>query len=218
MPEVSHVRPVKGLPLATRRDREKGAIIMVAVAFLTIVMTLVTALLYFAMAGSTSVRSYRQERVRRYAADGALNAAVQRLKVTPTLGTTAGSCLTFTITEDLAGGEVYPMVAAGSSLTVDCAPTVPGAPLIDGDQGQAPRDVLLTVTCTFNPASVGPDQPLSCGSGGSTMVLGRARVRFEIDYGIVASVANGNCNDPANCTAATNRAVVPKIISWSTKG
>lgn len=191
---------------------------MLAIVFLTIILSLITALLMFAFASSQNVRTYRQERIRRYAADGAMSAAVQRLRVTPTLGTTSSTCLRFPITDTIAGGPSNTSITAGSVLLVTCDP-VAGTPTVDVDGGQAPRDVIITVRCFYNPSTTnGPNKRLSCGDSGTAMVLGTARVRFEIDYGITptSTVSASNCADP-DCTVANNRAVVPKIVTWSTK-
>ncbi len=200
------------------RHGERGAILILAIAFLTVILTLAVSLLTLAYTGSTSLRNFRIERARRYAADGALQSAVQMVKKDPTLGQTTGSptCqMTFPIVEDTSAGALS-VVSAGSYVTVSCAATtgvVSGG--VDVDQGQRARDVTFTVTCQGTPPA--RNQKLVCGGSGPTTVLARARVRYEIDYGLVPTGAT--CAPSAtDCVAHNARAVVPKVLTWSLKG
>ena len=74
----------------------------------------------------------------------------------------------------------------GSRLLVTCEET-PGTPAssggLDGNGRQLYRDVTFTVTCDFDPLNP-PEDALDCTPGNpSTMVLGTARVRYEVDPG-----------------------------------
>lgn len=226
--------------LSARLHRdESGAIIILALAFLTVVLVLAVALIGLSHTTSASGRTYRLERSRRYAADSALQIAVQHVAKTPTLGVSASppACGTsYTVQEDTAGGAVIRVFATGSVLQVACGATPgvtdSGARELDlrGEPtgGQGPRDVTFTVTCTYN--TIPQNGTLRCGTGSNTMVLARARVRYDVDYGIVPT--RPNCgpyddsypqpvdpNGPGNlCSASSVRAVVPKIVYWSVKG
>lgn len=222
-------------------DDQSGAIIILALAFLTVMLALSWSLIELSYAGSSSLRSYRLERTRRYAADSALQAAIQMVKLNPALGVSGSSTpcgMSYAIQEDTAGGVRLRAFTPGSVLAVTCSPT-PGVSnsgvreldeRLEPTGGQMARDITFTVTCRYSPSS-DPKATLTCGSGGDTQTLGRARVRFDIDYGIVPT--RPNCgpynpnveppvdpNDPIQnpCTASSIRAVVPKIVYWSLKG
>jgi len=206
------------LQRAGERNPESGAVIILALAFLTIILTLTVALFGLANAGAASLRHFRFERVRRYNADAALQATVQWLKDTPTMGVTGGpTCGMNYAMQESTGGFAQPVLATGSYLTVSCAATSGvtsgGA---DGDGGQAGRDVTIEVRCN-SAAPPGPHGNLVCNTGAKSTVLARARVRFDIDYGITPTAPN--CGPTvALCSASTVRAVVPKVVYWSIKG
>lgn len=217
---LSHVvLPTKRLQRAGARHPESGAVIILALAFLTIILTLTVALFGLANAGAASLRHFRLERTRRYNADAALQATVQRVKDTPTLGVTSGANCnwSFPMQEDIAGGLAQRVITPGSTLTVTCAATAgvtSGGADVDG--GQALRDVTIEVACN-NTAAPAAHASLTCGAGGNSTVIARARVRFEVDYGIVPAAPD--CGPTvALCSASTVRAVVPKVVYWSIKG
>jgi hypothetical protein len=214
-----HLATTRRMAREHARRGELGAILILALVFVTVVLTLAVSLLTLAYTGSTSLRAFRIERTRRYAADGALQSAVQYVKQDPTLGQTTGSgtcSLTYPIVQGSGAGEPA-LVAASSTLTVTCEAT-PGTTSggVDVDGGQRIRDVTFTVTCRGDPPGV--KGVLSCDSSSSTTtVLGRARVRYEIDYELVPS---GSTCAPSvtECSAHNARAVVPKVVTWSLKG
>ena len=192
-------------PAAGRSHSERGAIILLALAFLTVIGALAVSLLSFAYAGSSALTSYRVERTRRYTADSALQTAVQRVKTETTLGisSTAASpeiCARYDIPQDISEGNITDVVGTDAFVTVECYAT-PGVPadFFDLDGGQAPRDVTFRVLCRA-PGSIVVDRQLVCGASGDAVEIGTARVRFENDYSLVP---------------ITERAVVPKVVSWS---
>jgi hypothetical protein len=175
---------------------------LLALAFIVVIGTLATGLLLFAYTTTRATNSYRIERVRRYSADGALQVAVQRLKMTPSYvpPATATACATYGIVEDPSAATQAPVVATGAGMTVTCEASPASDKFsYDLDGGQKPRDFTLVVRCnTSGPIVV--NKKLQCGTGtGTSTEVGRARVRFEIDY-----------SQPLDA-----RAVVPKVLSWS---
>ena len=74
------------------RNDQSGAIIILALAFLTVILALAVGIIGLAQTGSSSLRAYRLERHRRYAADSALQSAVQYVRQNPGLGVST-SCL-----------------------------------------------------------------------------------------------------------------------------
>lgn len=221
------------------RNDQSGAIIILALAFLTVILALAVGLLGMAHTGSASLRAYRLERHRRYAADAALQSAAQYVRQDPSLGVSASppACaMNYTVQEDTASGGALQVFTVGSVLNVSCGATPgvtdSGARELDlrGEPtgGQGPRDVTFVVSCTYN--TIPAKGTLACGSGSNTLVLGRARVRYDIDFGITPT--RPNCgpyddsyvppvdpNGPGNlCTASSVRAVVPKIVFWNIKG
>lgn len=247
---TSHVLTTAHLAHRRNRSGESGAVILLALAFLTVVLTLVVALFGLSHTGSASLRHFRFERVRRYNADAALQAAVQYVKQNPRVGEGTGTgaltqCLTYDMQEDVSGntgaGEIQSVLTPGSTLRVYCGATngvssgITGYPSsgFDTDQGQPPRDVTIEVRCTGNPPT--PRGRLTCGSTGSTTtVLARARVRFDVDWGITPTapdcgpidlnplLPDGVTPNPHflvnDCYASTARAVVPKVVYWSIRG
>lgn len=192
------------------RRTERGAAMILALAFIIVIGVLAAALIGFAFTASANTRVYREQRVVRYNAESAINLTIVQLEMEPPLGTAPNDCdLDFDMNEELGNGEQQ-ILATGSVLTVECSPISTGsyAPVVpsggvDSDGGQAPRVVLITVHC------IGPGAPpdnrsvLACtGSGASDRVVAEARVRFEIDY----TAADQN-----------ERAVVPKILTFDSQ-
>ena len=178
----------------THADRgESGASLVLALAFLVVILVVCASLFQLAFAGTKSLRVYQEERTLRYGADAALEVGIQNVKATSTLGVSNGNGCSWNvpITE---GGT--PVIAANSYLVVTCTATTDSSGT-DTDGGQKARDVSFTVTCRSN----GPgtdDVPLVCGTGGTDRVVATARVRYEIDY---------------SAPTAT-RSIVPKVLSW----
>jgi hypothetical protein len=188
-----------------RANDESGAIIVLALAFLTVIGVLTVALITFARVGAVSTTSYRIERTRRYAADSALQSTVQRLAMNPstTYSSTWTNCGRNTIQEFTGGGNIAPVVATGANVTVQCRNTPNSSSSgIDTDGGQAPRDIEMQVLCTYG-ASMVVNKQLTCGNASTnTLVIGRARVRFENNYDTALYASNA-------------RSVIPKILVWS---
>ena len=185
---------------------ERGAVLVLALVFLTVIGTLTAFLISYAFTGTKSLAAYRIERTRRYAADSALHVAVKRLSTETgaSLGnsSTPEKCAQYLIPEYTSPGNVQPVVGTGAYVTVWCSLT-PNAvtDAIDVDGGQAARDVTMEVRCNTSGTAIVVGGKLACGSGSNTTVIGRARVRFEIDYNL------------GSARLAT-RAVVPKTMSW----
>lgn len=215
---INHLSTTRRLAQVQARHGERGAILILAIAFVTVILTLAVSLLTLAYTGSSSLRAFRIERAQRNAADAAMQSAVHMVRKDPTLGQTTGSptcSMTYPMVETTSGGELS-VVAAGSFVTVTCEATAGSTSGgVDVDFGQRTRDVTFTVTCLGSPP--GPRQKLSCGSSGATQVLARARVRYEIDYSLVPSGATC-APSTTDCIAHNARAVVPKVLTWSLKG
>ena len=201
---AAHPRP-SGLTktVVAARQGESGAVLILALVFITVIGTMAVGLLSFAFAGSRALSAYRLERTRRYAADSALQVAVHRLSqpANAALGVspTPVQCARFPIPQDVTAGNLEDVVTANAYVTVWCS-TTPNVPVdvIDLDGGQAPRDITMEVRCNTASGSTVTGTKLACGSGANATVIGKARVRFENDYA-----------QPANA-----RALVPKILSW----
>lgn len=201
-----------------RLQGESGAILLLALAFVTLVMVLVVALLGLAKTENAALRNYRAERVRRYNVDSAMEEMIQMLKDNPDLGTSSSTsqCRVEHPASDALGSGVF----AVNSLTVpyivaDCAATslsgvTSGA--IESDGGQGARDVTIEISCYYDSAAP-PDGLVNCGTGTQKKLIGRARVRFDIDYSVVPTAPN--CNVADGCTASTVRATIPKVLTWS---
>ena len=210
------------------RDDQSGAIIILALAFVTVVLALAVGLLSLAYTGSSTLRAYRPQQ-------------------NPLIGVSGASppaCgMNYLVQEDTASGGAIQVFTPGSVLNVTCGATPgqdsgvreTGDPRTAPNGGQGPRDVTFTVSCSYN--TIPARGTLTCASGGAnTLLLGRARVRYDIDYGIDPKVPVGgglqcgpfddavdpaptNPDGPGNlCTASWVRAVVPKIVYWSIKG
>lgn len=189
-----------------RVDDERGAIIVLALAFLSVIGVLTVALITFARVGAVSTTSYRIERTRRYAADSGLQSTVQRLAMNPSTAYTSTwtNCGRNTIQEFTGAGNIAPVVATGANVVVQCRNTPNSSSSgIDTDGGQAPRDIELQVLCSYATTMV-VDKRLTCGIGAATntIVIGRARVRFDNNYDTALYASNA-------------RAVIPKILVWS---
>lgn len=189
------------------RRGESGAVLILALVFLTVIGLLTGVLLGYAYTGTKSLAAYRLERTRRYAADSAMQSTVFRLsqKANATEGTGASmaQCGRLGISQfGTNGGGAVDVVVPNSYVTVWCQAT-PGAQIdvVDLDGGQAPRDITMEVRCNY-PTAMVVDKKLDCTGGSGSTVIGRARVRFENDY------------DNAAGYDINKRAVVPKILSW----
>lgn len=224
---------------ARLREDQSGAVIILALAFLTVILALAVGIIGLSWTGSSSLRAYRLERHRRYAADAALQSALHYVRANPGLGVSASppACaMNYAVQQDVAPGGAMAVFTPGSVLNVTCKATPgvtdSGARELDlrGEPtgGQGPRDVTFEVSCAYSTMSA--TGPLSCGSGGNTVILGRSRVRYDIDFSIVPTkpdcgpyddsyVPPVDPNGPGNlCSASSVRAVVPKIMLWSLKG
>ncbi len=194
----------------TSLRREDGVSVIFTLVFLVVVFTLITAVLAYARSTALTVTTYQRDRALRYAADAALETAVQMVKEKPDLGVSAHPATPTTpeivppacgmvllLAEHDPGG----IFAPNARLDVTCAFTpgqVSGG--FDADGGQALRDVTFTVECRLPSSSSITDLPLQCGSANPKIVhLAEARVRFDLDYGYV---------DPLT------RARVPQIVTW----
>ncbi|MGN6693259.1 MAG: hypothetical protein ACTHN0_03705 [Aquihabitans sp.] len=205
-----HGRPTRAqrASIAAARRGESGAVLFLALVFLTVIGLLTAALLSYAYTGTKTLTAYRLERTRRYAADSALVSTVFRLsqKTYALEGTNASmtQCGRIPISQYApAGGGTVDVVVSGSYVTVWCQAT-PDVPTdnFDTDGGQAPRDITMEVRCNYSTSMVVSNRKLNCGAGSGSTVIGRARVRFEVDY------------DNASGVDKTKRAVVPKVLSW----
>lgn len=207
----------------TRVDRQDGAVMVIALAFLTVVGLLAVVVLSMAWTGSNTLAVYRQDRVLRYNAEAALQTTVLRLATNPLMGTVDRPDLTtdtrdcpmdFALQQDPGGtAPIPPTFTSGSFLKVTCAPTSAanatgpwGGSGASGyydtvSQTQSPRDVTITITCTSPPSTKAKD-PVTCGSAGTSQVIAKARVRFEIDYSL---------------TDKQRWAVVPKVVTWDVR-
>ena len=181
--------------------------LVLALVFLTVIGTMTAFLLSYAFTGTRSLGAYRLERTRRYAADSAMQATINRLTLpanaTAGTGASMAQCGRYAIPQDVSAGNVQSVVAANAYVTVWCQAT-PGVPIdvIDLDGGQAPRDITMEVRCNTASGQSVVDKKLVCGAGGTAKVIGRARVRFENDY------------DNSVGADKFKRAVIPKVLSW----
>jgi len=213
---------------------ESGAALILALAFMIGILVTTTALLGFATTSSRALRTYRQERAIRYAADSALESGIALLShdttraSCPTSGPptngpcqneTTDSCnLQIPVAEDPNQHTLVP----GSFLTLKCLAN-PNANnqtsksgAFDGDGSQNPRDVLFTVVCSPTPPAAVPTTPDSllykCGNGTDPdRIVARARVQYQIDF-------TYNCITASQCPSgklASIRARVPQIIYWN---
>jgi hypothetical protein len=170
------------------------------------VMFLAVSLLFgYAQTSSRTVQSYRVDRSLRYAADGALEAAVVMVQGDPTLATntsTKACRLKFDIGESASSTRIG--FKAASFLWVACAatPNTASGNVDPADQGQLARDVTFTVRCgPRSITTVAPKGLLDCTSSSATSsTVAQARVRFEVD---------NSSGVPLNA-----RAIVPKVLSW----
>lgn len=203
MMPASHHRESR--PPATRWSlgrREEGSTLVLALVFVTAVMTLTIVLLAFAKTGNTAVNSYKVERTRRYAVDGALQSAIQLVAKNPAMGraTSPDPCDMLFLVQ----GSPR-QVVGGSYLVTSCAATpaaVSGSSTTGNVVGgqQNARDVTFTVSC-YAPA-VAAKGKIDCASGSVVSTLASARVRYEIDYSV---------------TNQTQWAIVPKIVTWEVR-
>lgn len=202
---------------------ETGSSLIIVLAFLLVIGVAAAALVGLAFTGSKTVQVYREDRVMRYNADSVLQLSILRLQRNPLMATDATSSgsplldsacgLNYPL-QDFTAEGARPTFTAGSFLTVTCGPTTAndasgpwgaqsGSGGIDTDGGQRPRDVTISVWCQ------GPARPpvhglVTCNGTGTSRLMARARVRFEIDYD-AADQVNG-------------RAIIPKVLTWYLRG
>lgn len=190
------------LDLGGLRSSESGATLIIAVLFMTVIMSLTVGLLGFAQVGARSHRAYKVERTNRYAIDSAINAGIQFLATNPTMGVRDGTGYCH-VQVNIAGEDR--IMVNGAYYTMDCKATEPSTGGAFPDSGkvadgvQNPRDVTINIKCG-NDAS-NPIRPgkAFCGTGVDVTVA-TARVRFDRD--------SSPGVDPANS------AIVPKVLSW----
>jgi hypothetical protein len=205
------MQPTAAAPtLSGRRSDQTGSTLVLALAVVTVILLLVVGLLGLTQTGNRSLRAYEVERTRRYAVNSALEVAVQAVRKTPDLGTTATTRSCGSRFDIPGNPRVLGSVGTGY-LEVVCYKT-PGAGITSGDPdtdgGQGPRDLTFEVRCNRRPTDIVQPGFLNCGRGDDYKVLAKARVRFEVDYGIAPD---------AGSSVSTKRAVVPKVITWEVR-
>lgn len=165
---------------------------LMALVFIFVIFAVITGLLGFAFSANKTTRNYRLDRALHYEADAALEEAVQMVRDNHTLGVGSTACSLQHVLDE--PSDLF----LASYLDVKCyvTPSNASAGALDADGAQTTRDVTFEVSC--DAASSLPGDPLDC-SGGSVILLGTARVRFEVDPG-----------HPEKA----KRARVPKIVSW----
>ena len=187
-------------PTTSTPRGESGATLIIAVLFVTVIVSLVIGLLGFAQVGARSNRAYKVERTNRYGVEAAMNAGIQYLALKPEMGIT-GSTTRCYVQVPLEGD--VKIVVGNSYFTMECAATTPSAGRALSDSGkvvdgvQNPRDITITISCgndAANPVRVGY---ASCGTG-TLVPVAKARVRFDRDSSLPADKS----------------AVVPKVLSW----
>ncbi len=188
------------------REDQSGAIIILALAFITIVLALAVGHAWACRGPARrSLRAYRLERHRRYAADAAMQSAVQYVRQNPLIGVSGASppaCgMNYTVQEDTASGGAIQVFTPGSVLNVTCGPP-PASGLRGPRDGRRPRTARQRRPGPTRRDLHGQSAPttpspakgtLTCGSGSNTLVLGRARVRYDIDFGIVRARPPRHC-------------------------
>jgi hypothetical protein len=183
-----------------RLDGEQGIAMIMVLVIMTVVMVIAAGLFSFAIASTTSIKTYKEDRTLRYAADGALEYGIANVTSNYQLGVTDGTGCSWNVpVEGRVTGDVT--MSSGSSVRVSCAPYIVSTGA-DSDGGQKVRYVQFTVTC-FNPvaATRAVNGKPSCSSSGSTSrILATAKVRYDFDTRSTVDV--------------TKRAVVPKILGW----
>ncbi len=189
-------------PRSRPQSGESGSSLILALLFVTVVMSLTIGLLGFAQVGARSSRAYKVERTNRFGVEAALNSGIQYLVLNPTLGVSESTetCRVQVAVE----GHVNVVVGAGY-FTMECEATTPSTGGAAADSGkvvdgvQVPRDVTITIKCgndAANPVRVGW---ADCGTG-VTEDVAVARVRFD--------------RDTSDSVDKTQSAIVPKILSW----
>ena len=176
---------------------ERGAALILVMAFLLVIAVVTASLFSLAYAGTRSMRDYQLNRALRYSGDGALEVGVRNVAADSTLGVTNGSGCSWDVPVTSGSGSV---VQAGSKVRVTCVPHTVSTGA-DSDGGQKVRDVDFLVTCKTSGTSSNL-QAIACdptGSGTQMRVLAKARVRFDINFQL----------------ATDKRAVVPKVLTWN---
>lgn len=183
-----------------RLDGEQGIAMIMVLVIMTVVMVIAAGLFSFAIASTTSLKTYKEDRTLRYAADGALEFGIANVTADSTLGVTDGTGCAWTVpVEGRVPGDVT--MSSGSTLRVTCTPYIVSTGA-DSDGGQKIRYVEFKVTC-FNPIAATRavnGKPECSGTSGASRVLATAKVRYDFDTRSTVDV--------------TKRAVVPKILGW----
>jgi hypothetical protein len=180
---------------------------LLAFVMIFVIFVIITGVLSLGFTAARTVKTYDRDRALHYSADAALEVAVQMVRNNKSMGETSYSGLC-ELTYTQSGTSTSPpdpknIFAPGARLLVECG-TTPGIATtsggLDPNGRQRYRDVTFTVSCHYNSLDP-PDQPLDCQpfSNPDVMVLGTARVRYEVDPGYT----------PANAAAR-----IPKIVSW----
>lgn len=176
---------------------------MVLMVFVSVI---VAGLFTMAFVGTTSLKTYKEERSMRYGIDGVLQYGIARAVKSPTIGVGSSDlCSGWLIAaEGMYPGDTNSAFASGSYFRLRCRAYVDSSGP-DSDGGQKARFVRFDVYCaTYRPGqkSYGNnDQKPYCNPNGSgpEVTLGTAKVRFD--------------KDP-NAAQASQRAVIPKVITW----
>ncbi|HZQ79792.1 MAG TPA: hypothetical protein VFE55_20860 [Acidimicrobiia bacterium] len=155
------------LKIKQRAEDERGTILVITLAFLTLAGLTVVGLLNYSTTALTATNQLAAQRSKDYDADGAMDAAIAKLRTSTTQGY-VGSCSSYSFpsTDSLTANN------SSVALRVDCTPTFVPA-------GQFYRDVLLSVC----PASVTTNP---CPDSSS---LVRAHVKIYDDQSIGRAVS-----------------------------
>ena len=183
---------------------ERGASVVFAVVFLIVVSTLVSGALAYSSTASRSVIAYQRDRALHYAADGALEVAVQMGEDRAGIGVAGGPSCSMILPLGGAHAVHDPggVFSDTARLVVTCAAATATSGTLDGAGFQQTREVIFTVLCRLPDGSKISERDLSCAKDPADtqeFVLGRARVRYDVD--------------PGWAVPAT-RARVPKVIEW----
>ncbi len=136
------------------RDSERGASIVLALAMITIVGVSLVALLGYATTSFSSVTAVESQRTAGYAAEGAVQTAIQVLRADAAAGATLGACPTVT----------YPAGGGQPAVPVSCAVDPPVGSGVSGNT--APPYALWSVGQSASETGI------ELANSGTTLVAG----------------------------------------------
>lgn len=183
--------------LRRAQTKEEGSALVMALVFMLLLGLAMAALLAFAETSFRHTQSVVEQGMTIYDADGAIEAAIQKLRTNTALGNTGGSCPAF----DMSVGN-------GTTMTVECTPYSGSGGGLGSNVTNTPSLALLTMSHQFIYAG---EDGYEQGSNNEIRMRGGVFSNSNVDTAAGGSssslvVTGGSINSRLPCTGTISPA------------